>query len=140
MLLDGVKHCLRRANCVGSWEKGCIPSSHKSYNTEWQNIKRTTVKFLGEAENEFDLIGAETIHSLSGRLLKEAERNMLEDSFAHKILDPIFETVFGSNETSKQDWANGFLLPSMKRKREEMEEEVCKPDWMVFSDEQSTWI
>lgn len=78
---------------------------------------------------------------MSGRLLKEAERNMLEDSFADKILDPIFETVFGSNETLKQDWANGFLLPSMKRKREEMEgEEVYKPDWMVFSDEQSTWI
>lgn len=109
----------------------CETLSEES-SRDWKTIKRTIAKFLGEAENEFDLIGAETIHSMSGRLLKEAERNMLEDSFAHKILDPIFETIFGSSENLKQDWANGFLLPSMKRKREEIgDEEVYKPDWII---------
>ncbi|RCH85188.1 hypothetical protein CU098_008587, partial [Rhizopus stolonifer] len=71
-------------------------------------------------------------------------------------LDPILETVFGSDKRLKQDWANGALLPTSKSKRNENDnngtvndgdynntevdendkdvaEIVYKPDWAVFA-------
>ncbi|CEI90542.1 hypothetical protein RMCBS344292_04864 [Rhizopus microsporus] len=67
------------------------------------------------------------------------------------------ETTFGSDEFLKQGWANGTLLPTIKRKRnddddngtmddgddnntdvdvdnnKDLAETVCKPDWAVFA-------
>ncbi|OAD77126.1 hypothetical protein PHYBLDRAFT_68062 [Phycomyces blakesleeanus NRRL 1555(-)] len=125
----------------------------------WRSVKLATVECLSEAaatENADDFLAAEIIHALSARLLNGSSRKqMLEDSFAHKYLDAILETIFGSDENFKQDWANGTLLPGSKRKRaNELKEEnndedndikvdndndtkkddlVYKPDWALFA-------
>ncbi|ORY95068.1 hypothetical protein BCR43DRAFT_516668 [Syncephalastrum racemosum] len=115
----------------------------------WREVKLTTAKCIGAAAttgNDDDLLAAEIIHALSGRLInKNNGKRMLEDSFAHRYLDPILETVFGSDERLRQDWANGTLLPAAKRRRnnndnakdedndEDDTDTIYKPDWVVFA-------
>ncbi|KAG1508503.1 hypothetical protein G6F52_011373 [Rhizopus delemar] len=134
--------------------KGGMDTSH------WRDVKLATAKCIcaaADTDND-DLLAAETIQALSGRLIRTSHgKRMLEDSFAHQYLDPILETIFGSDECLKQDWANGALLPTMKRKRNDdddnaimddgddnnteadvdknrdVAETVYKPDWAVFA-------
>ncbi|KAI8334526.1 hypothetical protein EDC96DRAFT_414229, partial [Choanephora cucurbitarum] len=120
----------------------------------WREVKLATAKCIcaaADTDNDDDLLAAEIIHALSGRLIKSNDgKRMLEDSFAHQYLDPILETIFGSDECLKQDWANGALLPTTKRKQNDDEDDndnaevdvgsskdvaetVYKPDWAVFA-------
>ncbi|KAI9007885.1 hypothetical protein CLU79DRAFT_536084 [Phycomyces nitens] len=114
----------------------------------WRDVKLATAKCICTAvdtDNDDDLLAAEIIHALSGRLIRNNhEKHMLEDSFAHQYLDPILETIFGSDECLRQEWANDILLPMMKRKRNDNDsntdvdnskdaETVYKPDWAVFA-------
>ncbi|KAF7727354.1 hypothetical protein EC973_007663 [Apophysomyces ossiformis] len=131
--------------------------------SSWRDIKLATIPMLVEAAgstNEDDLLAAEIIYNLAGRLLDDCnEKRMLEDSFAHKYLDVILETVFGSDKRFKHDWANG-SLPGSKRKRQQCDSNAdnegadddddddtdgdgndpqgnaFKPDWVVYT---KTW-
>ncbi|KAG1165548.1 hypothetical protein G6F36_013300 [Rhizopus arrhizus] len=125
-------------------------------------VKVTTTSFLAEAVASSDpneLLAADIIHTLAGRLIaRENKRRMLEDTFAHKYLDAILETVFGSERRFRHDWANGSLL-GIKRKRQddnndgsessdadddeehagdqndndENHSSLYKPDWVVYT-------
>ncbi|CEI95817.1 hypothetical protein RMCBS344292_09994 [Rhizopus microsporus] len=127
----------------------------------WRDVKLATAKYIcaaADTDNDDDLLAAEIIYALSGRLIRNNHgERILEDSFAYQYLDPILETIFGSDECLKQDWANGTLLPTMKRKRnddddndimsdsdddntdadvdnnKDVAETVYKSDWAVFA-------
>ena len=41
----------------------------------------------------------------AGRLIRNNNgKRMLEDTFAHQYLDPILDTIFGSDDFLKQEW------------------------------------
>ncbi|KAG1048848.1 hypothetical protein G6F43_008794 [Rhizopus delemar] len=132
------------------------------HDPSWHTVKVTTTSFLAEAVASSDpneLLAADIIHTLAGRLIaRENKRRMLEDTFAHKYLDAILETVFGSERRFRHDWANGSLL-GIKRKRQddnndgsessdadddeehagdqndndENHSSLYKPDWVVYT-------
>ncbi|KAI9493915.1 hypothetical protein BDB00DRAFT_882951 [Zychaea mexicana] len=56
----------------------------------WRNVKLATAKCICAAEdtdNDDDLLAAEILHALSGRLIKNNHGEcMLEDSFAHQTM------------------------------------------------------
>ncbi|KAI9484228.1 MAG: hypothetical protein EXX96DRAFT_478952 [Benjaminiella poitrasii] len=119
----------------------------------WRDVKLAPAKYIcaaADTDNDDDL--------LVGRLIRNNHgKRMLEDTFAHQYLDPILETTFGSVECLKQGWANCALLPTMKLKRnddddngtvddgddnntdvdgnnnKDVAETIYKPDWAVFA-------
>ncbi|KAI9308178.1 hypothetical protein BJ944DRAFT_260724 [Cunninghamella echinulata] len=141
-----IENIIPKSSLVNKW---CNQLSNGNVFS-WRDVKLKTIPMLYEAiqsTNEDDLLAADIIHNLAGRILDNPDRkNMLEDSFAHKYLDVILETIFGSERRFKQDWANGSLLGN-KRKLEcldssndeendndnENQNILYKPDWLVYT-------
>ncbi|ORX43167.1 hypothetical protein DM01DRAFT_1350054 [Hesseltinella vesiculosa] len=74
----------------------------------WRKVKTATKTFSMDALNSSDpneLLAADALDNLAGRLIRREEsRLMLEDSFAHKYLDTLFDPVFGSQPGLSSDW------------------------------------
>ncbi|KAI8388227.1 uncharacterized protein BYT42DRAFT_559379 [Radiomyces spectabilis] len=97
----------------------------------WLSMKRITLSFLNEAnqsEEHNQVIAAEIIHRLAPRLLQPESVHMLEDTFVHRYLDVILETIFGWEPRFRCAWVNGISFPSKVQYREEHNLDPCNED------------
>ncbi|ORX52354.1 hypothetical protein DM01DRAFT_315853 [Hesseltinella vesiculosa] len=95
----------------------------------WLQVAQMCTDFLAkgrDSTNADDFIAATCMLQLATRLTKSYPDELCEDSFVHRHLDGLLDTIFAAEPRLKQEWANRWMATSTTL------EKSFKPDFVVY--------